>query len=402
MRRAEAALALAASVVLPSPDAVAQPVPETDRVVDVVIAAPPEPAASLEAALREPMDRLGLRLRWFRVDWFELAQVFAPDPDAPPAVARVWFDLVGVSARARGAPLDAQATMYVVDGPWARVLVRDVPLETGFDEVVREELAAILLSSVEGILNGAPLGRPREEVREELGVEASPPRPTSTSTTTSTTAVTDTPTEPRASASGQTPTTTTTGDLLVLELGLGYEPSGFADDVGAVHGLGLSLALGARRGFARGGGWLTGEYRLPVEEDGNQGVGVRLDVGALRLLAVVELAFTDRFALQLAAGGGVDIVRVEPRRTGAVDVQLEPVSHAARGIIQLLLGVRLVISRPFSLWLGVGVDVDPAQVRYVVQVPDGTAVVLVPWLVRPFGMLRLCFDVLGGGPGRRD
>ena len=395
MRHAEAALALAASVVLPSRGAVAQPAPETDRVVDVVIAAPPGPAATLEAALREPMDRLGLRLRWFRVDWFELAQVFALDLDAPPAVARVWFDLVGVSARARGEPTDAQATMYVVDGPWARVLVRDVPLETGFDEVVREELAAILLSSVEGILNGAPLGRPREEVREELGVEPLPPRPTPTATPTPTPTPTgtDTSPEPRASASGQT--TTTMGDLLVLELGLGYEPSGFADGVGAVHGVGLSLALGARRGFARGGGWLTGEYRLPVEVGGNQGVGVRLDVGALRLLAVVELAFTERFALQLAAGGGVDIVRVEPRRTGALDVQLEPVSHDARGIVQMLLGVRLVVSEPFSLWLGVGLDIDPAQVRYVVRGPDGTVVVLVPWLARPFGVLRLAFDLLG-------
>jgi hypothetical protein len=390
MRRAEAVLALAASVVLPSPAAVAQALPETDRVVDVVIAAPPGPAATLEAALREPMDRLGLRLRWFRVDWFELAQVFAPDPDAPPAVARVWFDLVGISARARGEPIDAQATMYVVDGPWARVLVRDVPLETGLDEVVREELAAILLSGVEGILNGAPLGRPREEVREELGVEAVSPTTASTSTTTST------PVSPTTTTTTTT-TTTRTRDLLVLELGLGYEPSGFADDVGAVHGLGLSLALGARRGFARWGGWLTGEYRLPVEMDGSQGVGVRLDVGALRLLAVVELAFTDRFALQLAAGGGLDIVRIEPRRTGALDVQLEPVSHDARGIVQMLVGVRLVVSEPFSLWLGVGVDVDPAQVRYVVRGPDGTVVVLDPWLARPFGMLRLAFDLLGGG-----
>jgi hypothetical protein len=181
-----------------------------------------------------------------------------------------------------------------------------------------------------------------------------------------------------------------------LEIGLGYAPSGFADDVRAAHSFGLSLALGARRGFARWGGWLTGDYRLPIEVDGNQGVGVRLDVGALRLLAVVELAFSDRFALQLAVGGGVDVVRIEPRRTGTLEVHLEPVSHDARGIIQTLLGVRLVVSGPFSLWLGVGVDIDPAQVRYVVQNHGDTNVVLVPWRARPFGVVRLSFDVLGG------
>ena len=121
-------------------------------------------------------------------------------------------------------PEEPAAVVYLVDGSWDRVLVRTVPLDEGLDEVARQELAEILAAGVEGILAGAAPGRPREEVRRDLGIEVPAPPP---------------PESPPIEAPPVPPAEPTFGDRFSLALGAAYEPEGFAGGSIVAHGFGL-------------------------------------------------------------------------------------------------------------------------------------------------------------------
>lgn len=351
-------------------------------VAEVVIAAAPADAVRLELALNEPLDRLGVRVRWMRVEWFELSEVVTPDDDAPAADVRAWFDLVGISAREGSAPA---ATVYLADAAWERVLVRSVPFEAGLDELAREELATIVLSAVEGLLSGQAVGRSREQVREELGLELRDAPPSEVPPAA--------PVPPVLVATVER----TFAERWRLEPAVAYRPGGLAREGGATHGLVLGIGLTERTGFARWGAWLSGGYRVPFAAEGAEGVGVRLDVGVLRASAAVELAFSDTLALQLALGGGIDVVRAEPRAEAGLGVELESAATFVEGVLEALVAVRIVLSPTMSLWLGVGVEVDPAAAPYVVRRSGVSSVVLDPWFARPFGSVGLSFDVLDPG-----
>ncbi|MBN1770152.1 MAG: hypothetical protein JXB32_02730 [Deltaproteobacteria bacterium] len=307
--------------------------PET-MVGDVVIAASPLDASLLEIALREPLDRLGIRIRWMRVEWFELSEVLTPETDPPSAAVRIWFDLVGISPPV-GA--EARATVYLADGPWERVLVRSVALPAGLDEVAREELATIVLTAVEGILAGEAVGTRREELREELGM-APAPAPASPPTAS----------PPEAPP----PRAPTFADRMRLELGPRYAPGGYAGRLTAVHGIALELGLVERTGFVRWGGWLGGGYTLPIHAAGTDRVDVRLDVGSLRAAGAMELAFSPTFALRFALGFGVDIVRAAPAAQAGVAAEVEPTSHAAEAVVLASVTGRVLAGDAVSLWFG--------------------------------------------------
>jgi hypothetical protein len=367
-------VAIAAGV-LAARTAAADGIP-ADQVVDVVIAADPASAALLEIALREPLQRQGVRVRWMRVEWFELSDVVVPDPSAPAALARAWFDMVGISRRP-GDPPGPVAVVYLTDGPWDRILVRTVPFDRGLDEVTREELCQILASGVEGIRAGATPGRPRDEVRAELGVALAPM-----------------PVE-QAPPPPALPPPTTPADLLTLDLAVDYAVVGFSGTTLPAHRFGLQLGLAERSSTVRFGGWLLGGYQLPLEVE-RDGVGVRIDTGMLRLLGTAELPLGSWFALHLAVGAGVDVARVEPQRTGGAAVQLEPVSTETSGVLLGQFAGRFVLGGGLAVWLGVGVDIDPVPRRYVIDRAGTRETVLEPWLARPFGFVRLSYDLLDG------
>ncbi|MBI5487258.1 MAG: hypothetical protein HY905_07995 [Deltaproteobacteria bacterium] len=359
----------------------------TDRVVDVVIAAMPDDAAALEDALREPLERQGVRLRWMRVEWFELSAVVVPDASAPPAAARAWFDLVGISRRAVE-PDRPAAVVYLVDGPWDHVLVRTVPLDAGLDEVARQELAEILASGVEGIIAGAAPGRSREEVRLELGV-AAPVEP---------------PVEPLSPDAPPVelplpppePPEPAFADRFALELGAGYELSGVSSGAAVAHGFELRLGLAQREGGMRFGGSVSGAYRLPLEAAG-EAVGVRLDIGSIRARVFLDFPFGSWFVLRAGVGAGLDLARVEPRQTQDSDLQLAPVGYEAAGVLQAAVGGGIALGQGIGLWLGLGIDIDVAHRRYVVDRGGPREVVLEPWPVRPFGSVAVAFDLLARG-----
>ena len=349
---------------------------EDGRVVDVVVAATPEEAAGLEEVLVELLGRFGVALRLERIDGLDPGVVVTPDPSAPPAVARAWIDLGGTPGP-NGA---RQATLYLADGTWERIRVRHVALDLGVDEVVREELAHMLASGVEGILAGRPLEQTREEVRIELGLPVSEPAPPPAAE------VSEVPPElpaPRPRS-------------LAFDLGVGYDVSGFADEAPASHGPLVALGLALRAVPLRPGLWLTLQYRLPVEAEAVP-IGAQLDQGVFRLLASIDVPLLSGFALTVLLGGGLDVARTTPRLAAGETGRLEAASTAVFGVMRAVVGLRVRLFGATALEFAVGCDVDGQQRTYVARLDGAKHAILEPWIVRPLAMLTLLTDLLAFG-----
>ncbi len=78
--------------------------------------------------------------RWRHLPAMPLETPLRPDPDAAATLARLWVLLD-----------DGEAVLFVVDGPWRRILVRRVPAPRGLDAVVGEQLALIARRAVEAL-----------------------------------------------------------------------------------------------------------------------------------------------------------------------------------------------------------------------------------------------------------
>mgnify|MGYP001578737803 CR=1 FL=1 len=95
-------------------------------------------------------------------------------------------------------------------------------------------------------------------------------------------------------------------------------------------------------------------------------------------------------------GGGIEIVRVEPRRTRDWELQLAPVGYEAAGILEAALRAGFRVAEGIALWLGLGGDADVTRRRYVIDRGGVRDVVLDPWPARPFGSVSVTFDLLAG------
>ena len=367
-------LSLLAFLMLGSPPAArADASPADERTVDLVVAGTAENTAALEEVAGELLRRLDCGLRTSRIDRLEASAVVTPDPSAPPAVARAWIDL----ATAPGPDGSGQAVLYLVDPAWERIRVRRVPLDDGVDEVVREELAHMLASGVQGLLAGLPLEQTRDEVRVELGVPAPPPAPPPVPVSP--------PAEPRT---------------LALDLGVGYDVMVFSDAAWVSHGPVAALGLALRRVMLRPALWLTLQYRAPLEADGDP-IGVRLDQGVFRLLTSFDVPLVRRFALTVLLGGGIDVVRSTPQLAPHATGRLEAPSTAVYGVVRGMVGFRARLFGATDLLFAIGCDVDGEQRTWFARRDDIEQVVLEPWIARPFVLLTVVTD-LPAGPGAGD
>jgi hypothetical protein len=329
-----------------------------EHVVDVVVAAQPSDAAALEPALREPLSRLGVSVRWSRASAVDPRDVVRPPPGARAAFARVWVDLEP----------GGRATLYLADAAWERILVRRLELSGGLDEVGREELAYVVRSSVEALLGGARIGLEREQVRAELGLAPAP-----------------------AGRGASRPRAAPAGAPLVLALGALYEGQILASDPRASHGLGLAAGL-ARPGGLRPSAWLLLTYRFPyvVEDDR---IGARLQTVSVRAVGTLSFALGERLSLRAGAGPGADLVFLEPRRPEGSDARLDPARWATVPLVRACVGPELRLGPGALLALTTGLDADLSETRYVAHGGGQIHPVFVPWRVRPFLAVELTTEV---------
>ncbi|MBN1770552.1 MAG: hypothetical protein JXB32_04765 [Deltaproteobacteria bacterium] len=358
--------------------------PPDDRAVDLVVAGTREDATAVAEVVAELLRRFELRLRAARAERLDPAAVATPDPEAPPAVARVWIDLLPPSGNERV----WQVAIYVVDGEWERTRIRRVAVLGGVDEVAREELAHAIASGVEGILSGKPLDLSHDELCHALGLslEAAPPDPDVP------------PPEPVPvrvpPPPGGTPAPAVPhGNELEFDLSLGYELTGFADQTAISHGPFAALGVALRREWLRPALELTLQYRptLAVEDDP---FGVRLDQALFRLVASVAIPVASLLRLVIQLGGGLDVVWTEPTAAEGETARPAEPSTAYFGVVRAAAGLRVRLGGSFALLALVGCDIDGRHRSYVSYDAGARRMVLEPWTVRPLALLTFAFDML--------
>jgi hypothetical protein len=268
-----------------------------------------------------------------------LDDIRAPRGIGPPV--RLW--LAAVSERL--------VRVYFAEPDSGRYLVRAIPLESGFDELGRERVAQIVLSSVLAFLEErssstlADVARSIEEPPEPAaaaGAGAASPAPTEPSR----------PVQARARS----------GPL--VGAGVLYGVSGKGPE-GTAHGPGATLELAVSRRRLAVGAFAEGQLRWPREVASSR---VRLTIRD----SVIALGVSSRLKLgagvswQAELGGGLQRVHVEPE--SRID-GLEPrgASGDTRPIV--LAGCGPLLSRG-ELWLGIVARLEFQPMGVVYQISN--------------------------------
>jgi hypothetical protein len=275
----------------------------------------------------------------------------------------VWIEVQGTTAR-----------VYLADASWERVLVRTVPMPNGPDEIAREQIAHIVAGSIEALMGGATIGVGREDARVSLGVEKPKTKPPAV-----------TPSPSPSPSPGPKPQATIAGTAAI-----GYEGALYAPSV-------LSHALGVwtdarSKPLADARGWVAVGvlFRFPIVADRDP-IGVRLDAIGPRLMVGASFSLSRSLSLRSGLGGGVDVLRVEPR--GAPNSTVEPVSTSIVPIarVSALADVRLSASSSASV--GVVVEGELRSRSYIVLADGRPEEVLAPYRVRPGIVLSITSQI---------
>jgi len=355
-------VALATTVWLAAPAALAQDGPTPPPVVDVILAVE-ENGDALEGVIVELLDGLDVEVRPARADAIDPRDVVEPPADPEPALARVWI-----------APGETAAVVYLADAPWERVLVRRVPLPGGLDEVAREQLAQIVHTAVEALQAGARIGLSRAEARETLVPEEPEPEPE--------------PEQPEPEPEPEPPPPPPPPSIASMDVALGYVLSFWANGPRLSHGPSARGTVRIGRGplrplVALGLGFRptqtseTGRLRLD-----RRSLEVRLEVG-------LESRMDSRTRLRLSAGLTIDVTEVEPREQPEGGVVPARATDTVTPLASVRLGVRRTLWE--GLWAGAGVllDVDLVDTRYVILASGDEEVALDPWTMRPSVWLEI-------------
>lgn len=197
--------------------------------------------------------------------------------------------------------------LHIVDPRRRRVLVWNLAIPHGIDEIVREEASHIVVYSVEAIQRGEDVGEPQPPANEPRPVRDRPAAP---------------PSEPAMS----------------LELETLGTVRSYASVAPAVLGTGAALALSTARSGVRLGGALSFEQRSAIVVT-TQPLTARFGQRSLRIAAFGDFQVARGVVFRASAGAALDLVDVtttplrptsEPRRASFVDVV--PVLDVAAGL----------------------------------------------------------------------
>ncbi|MBN2197400.1 MAG: hypothetical protein JW751_31770 [Polyangiaceae bacterium] len=249
----------------------------------------------IAAVIGEWLGRSGLAPEVTRAPRLELADLRSPGPAGVPV--RLWL--------VRGD--ERHARVYLAEPRAGRYLVRNVPMPPGLDEVGRERIALVVLSSALAFLEGGAtssldevtrsLGPPAPPISARDGAAPEPPKPS--------------PTHPAPP--------TGLGARRTTDLGVGFfyaitnqTPAGLAT------GPGLRTELLRTRDRYRAGAYLELDYQIPHRAYTERLV-IELRSFALGTGLAGGIALGKHLAWQVALGGGLEIVDAAPTaRDGSV------------------------------------------------------------------------------------
>lgn len=352
----------------------AQEAAPSRRVVEVLIAGGGPDAAPLEETVRELLSRLTLVMESQTVGHIDAEEASFRSTSRPSLLARV-----GVDLRVKDV-----AAVTVVDGRTGDVTLRRTVRRDGPPAVVREELAHVVQAAVDPMLLAE-----RDRV-SALPPAPPPPEPVALPVPTPAPAADAPPprdvaqTSPDASRSP-----------FALDLSTMAGAGSYASGAGAVARAGGGAALVWRRGLRPSVG-LAAHYLFPFET-GSDVALAHVGVASFRGAAALEIVGNTSFALDVAAGGGLDVLRVEPRSNVLPADRLGATTHRVDPIASTAVTGHLAIGAGTALSLLVGADVDLTSRRWVVEGAAQRVEAFAPWRVRPMMMLGFTFTALGDG-----
>lgn len=254
-------------------------------------------------------------------------------------------------------------------------VTRDVT-RAGSPSIFRETLAHIVLGGVE------PLAYPQDAPPAPPPLAPAPPK-------TVTTVAPPPPETPKAK-----PGSTSSAPWFAT---VGVRAGGLV--VGSEGSSLTGTFLGAGGAVGVGSPWrpaveFNANYMFPVHPEA-AGVTGKVELVTLRALGRVDLVATDRVALSPLLGGGVDILSVAPGAptptTSLASTRIAPTTVRPEPVVTAGLGGRLHASSRFDVGLAVGVDIDFASRRFLVDDGASRPVLFTTSRVRPF--LALSFDI---------
>jgi hypothetical protein len=327
--------------------------PESMRTVDVTIVAGGEDADPLMGTIRELLGRLGLG-----VEPHLVAAPSAAGEPAGPAGLSVWIDL---ASRYEAVAIVRRGRMEV-----RRTIARD-----SSPAIVREEIGEAVRSAVEAqLLSDAASSPPAPAVAAPLP----PPGP--------------------AHGPETPPASTSSNRWFALDLTLLAGGGPVADGSGFVPRVGGGVVIGSRRRL-RPSLTVTATYVVPFESPLSN-VTTRTTFVSLRAVPAIEVLHTSWLAVNVGAGGGVDIISVDPStRADATAIQVKPqIANRVDPIVTALATAYLALAPGVALTLVAGTDVDFVPPVYAVAGPGGGDI-LSPWRVRPVALAGFTFTAVG-------
>ncbi len=310
------------------------------RHVDVTITGAAD--AALEASLVELIKGAGLH-----VDIRHVEPSSALVGSSPDAIAVVRVDLVS----------EGVLWLRIVDPRRRRVLVRELPVPHGIDEVVREEASHIVIYAVEAFSRGEDVGEPERPEGEPVPIRPS-----------------------MAPTARRSPW---------LELETVLAARTYATVVPAGFGTGAALALSTVRGDVRIGAAVSFEQRSAIVVTAPS-LTARFVSRSVRFGIRGDVPLTSSIAFRTSVGAAIDLMSVtttplrpssELRRPAFVDTI--PVLDVAGGLA-FQLAPRLVASG------SAGLELPLTTSDYLVEAERGRdRVLLSPHSVRLVGRLGL-------------
>ncbi|HXI60591.1 MAG TPA: hypothetical protein VNO55_31235 [Polyangia bacterium] len=350
--------------------------PDNPPIFAVDIAARPDEAEAFEAVLRDAISGQPVSLATVVVARIDPGNMVRAPGSAltRPVLGRAFVDLSEPQ----------RATVYVVDGDWQRISVRNVT-RTANPDVVRETVGRMVSTSVEALLAGSfaaasePMAAFQSALDQAQRDQAPKPPPAA---------------PPAAAVVMRAPPAPTSPAVprIAARLGLTYEVDLYSAARPLVHGPSLygALALGTAR--VRPALWLSGQYRFPVEESGPP-LGFRLDSTVLRLMAGAEVHLRERLALEVGAGLGLDFINVKAQAPASqTDVWVAHDRSFQVGLGRLMVGLRWRTSASTAVHASFVADIDPSGTRLVFEGAQGEQEILSLYGVRPG--LALALSVL--------
>lgn len=167
----------------------------------------------------------------------------------------------------------------------------------------------------------------------------------------------------------------------------------FASGAGAVARAGGGAAFVYRRGLRPSIG-VAAQYVFPFET-GSDIALAHVAAASVRGFAGIEVLASTSFALDVAVGGGVDVLHVEPRSSALPADRLGPKATRLDPIATVAVTGHFEVAPGTSLSLMLAGDVDFASRRWIVDDDGRHEDTFAPSRVRPLAMLGFTFTPLG-------